>query len=727
MQRGKIHRVFVTGMGQCSSLGTGVEEFWRSLINQESGIRTLRMKGIRGLGATLTTICQGDDRDRLKTAIHNAICEAIEDAKFTQLRDLTVTSGSNFGDHYRFLETGDFFHSLRVVIRELGIYGGLWGVSTACASGVNALGLAYDLIRYGEKDRVLVCSYDLITPYNYIGLNSLRAITRDTIRPFDRNRSGTLLGEAVAVLILESASCALSRNVRIYVEVLGYGISNDAYHSTAPEPTGRGIQTAMRQALQDAGLSASSIDHLNAHGTGTIHNDRIETLSVHKIFGRKAKNLPVTSIKPAVGHTMGAAGTIESIATILSIRDGIIPPILNFQEYDPDCDLNYIFNKPIHISMNRAMCNSYGLWGCNASIILGRADRLDTQCRNTEKGNTESRIIITGLGPVSSLGIGTREFIKLLQNGGREAKRRQKERFIDIKGFNVHDHLKLKTQCLDRATGMALVAAALAIDDAGWNGDDYDPERLGIIIGTAYGNMSVLERYRRLKRASPLQFLHSFINTTGGLTSKVLQLQGVHSVLCSGPLAGLQSVWYATKLLISNKADRIVAGGTDSLSSIYSSCYRSAPWLKEFASESAGMIAIERKGDHGKPFYAEILGIGICSAGETSPSLFEQALQAAIDGSGINESSLDMIIPATAQDSRYGDIERTALIHMGIEEKQWFGLADVTGDVGAAYGGLSIILASLILNKRSDIRYIAINGLHDHQCISIILKGAEGV
>lgn len=382
-------RVFITGLGQCSSLGAGVERFWTDLISRKSGMRLLNMDNPHGegFGAPLTTPDELDGQGRLDWALQYAIEEAIRDASLEhgqRNRDITVIAASNFGDHFEMLDHGDFLKPVRTILARLGLQGEFWGISTACASGGGALGLAADLIRCEGAGKVLVCAFDIISSYNYQGLAKLRALSEDVIRPFDRNRGGTLLGEAAAALVLESESSAYSRGTVAYCELTGYGISNDGYHFTAPEPSGIGIRTAMEQALEESQMKADTVDHLNAHGTGTVHNDQIESGAVQKLFGDAAGSIPTTSIKASVGHTMGTAGALESIATVLSLRDGIVPPTLNYRERDPACDLDYVVQDPRRVAMTTAMCNSYGLWGCNASVIFSR--RTDGRITLRESG-----------------------------------------------------------------------------------------------------------------------------------------------------------------------------------------------------------------------------------------------------------------------------------------------------------------------------------------------------
>lgn len=701
-------RVFITGLGQCSSLGTGVKTFWQNLIKGNSGLKPLKTDYADENRLAGMFPLQGEEvkEKTLMNAISLAIKEAMEDALlFDSDKEIAVAGGSNFGQHYQFIEEQNFFALLRKVIAQDGITGEFWGLSTACASGVNIVGLASDLIRYAKLKKVLVCGYDMITAYNYLGLDSLRAITKDTIRPFDKNRRGTLLGEGVGALILEAESSAQSRNITPYAEVIGYGISNDAYHFTAPEKTGLGIQKAMQQAIKESGISSpDKIDHLNAHGTGTIYNDLIETKAIHSVFGNWATKMPVTSIKGAIGHTMGAAGAIECIATVLSLYEGIIPPTLNFIETDPECNLDYVFNTARAHSMKTAMCNSYGLWGCNASVIFRT---IDNDSEEKSGLREEQPIAIVGLGPVSPLGIGITPFMASIANKMSAPL----TNYIGIENFNVHDYIKLKTQCLDNTSGMALLAAKLAVENADWNEESIHDA--GLILGTTLGNMTALKSYRDSNNISPLRFVHTFINTPGGLTSQVLKLQGVHSMICSGPLAGAQAIEYAFYLLKSNKSDRILCGGIDSFEPLRDLLLP----RYTFFSEGAGIIALEKIEPATVKKYVQLAAIGK-STRTSESNLFKSAIQSAIAELNMTPSDIDMVVLS----SHNGNTEKTALQELDIPNNKWFDLFSLTGEVGAAFGGLAFILAADLLFNSFSLQCILVNNYHLDQCISMLLR-----
>jgi len=245
-------------------------------------------------------------------------------------------------------------------------------LSLSCASGVAAIGEGMELIRSGKVQAAIVGGFDELSFYAYTGLSALRAITPDIIRPFDRNRKGTLFSEGAGALVLETEESARRRGAVIYAEAAGCAMNNDAYHMTAPDKSGRGIISVMRKALADSGVNTDEVDHVNAHGTGTQFNDKTETTAIKEIFGERAYRIPVNSMKSMIGHTMGASGALEAIGTILTLRDGIIPPTINLETPDPECDLDYVPGEAREMAVNTALCNSYGFGGTNAAAVFRR-------------------------------------------------------------------------------------------------------------------------------------------------------------------------------------------------------------------------------------------------------------------------------------------------------------------------------------------------------------------
>ncbi|MEP6821224.1 MAG: beta-ketoacyl-[acyl-carrier-protein] synthase family protein [Chthoniobacterales bacterium] len=248
----------------------------------------------------------------------------------------------------------------------LGISAPCQVIANACASGTNAIGHAFDCIRSGRYQRILTGGYDAISELVFVGFDSLQAATPEKCRPFDRARTGMVLGEGAAFLALENYESAEARGAEILGEVIGYGISTDNHHLTQPNPSGSGARQAMQKALESAGLCASEIDYINAHGTATPFNDAAEGKAITELFGQ----VPVSSTKGMMGHSLGAAGAIEGVISLLALREQILPPNINFRQTDESLDLNIVGNESRSAKIRTVLSNSFGFGGTNASIIL---------------------------------------------------------------------------------------------------------------------------------------------------------------------------------------------------------------------------------------------------------------------------------------------------------------------------------------------------------------------
>jgi 3-oxoacyl-[acyl-carrier-protein] synthase II len=247
-------------------------------------------------------------------------------------------------------------------------------IPTACAAGNYAIGYGFDVIRTGRADSILAGGADPFSRITYMGFARLGAIAPDRCQPFDKNRQGMIPGEGAAILVLEALDAARARGARIYAEVLGYGVSCDSHHMTAAHPQGDGAMRAMAAAMRDSGVSLLDIDYISAHGTGTPTNDRVESLAVRRLFGEQADKIPMSSIKSMIGHTMGAASAIEAAACALAIDTGIVPPTMNYEVPDPECDLDYVPNQARRIDPRVVLNNAYAFGGNNASLCMARCE-----------------------------------------------------------------------------------------------------------------------------------------------------------------------------------------------------------------------------------------------------------------------------------------------------------------------------------------------------------------
>lgn len=254
------------------------------------------------------------------------------------------------------------------IMEEYGINGFAMTYSDACASGANAIGYAFHSIRDGLTDVAIAGGYDPMCEFTFAGFNSLQAVTPTLCRPFDERRDGLVLGEGAAVLIMEESGSAIRRGARILGEVVGFGASSDAHHSTRPDPDAKGAVSAIRAALDDASVLAADIDYINAHGTATPYNDHMEAKAIGAVFG--GRPVPVSSIKPMIGHLLGAAGAVEAVVSLMAINEGFIPQNINCENIDPACPISVVREPAPSASVKRVLSNSFGFGGANASLVL---------------------------------------------------------------------------------------------------------------------------------------------------------------------------------------------------------------------------------------------------------------------------------------------------------------------------------------------------------------------
>ncbi|TEB05514.1 3-oxoacyl-(acyl-carrier-protein) synthase 2 [Pelotomaculum schinkii] len=405
-------RVVVTGLGIISPVGTGLEQFWTSLTGGVSGIRRIT----RFDAANFSTQIAGEvidfdpaehmDKkearrmDRFTQFAVAASGMAIEDANLdleTEDRDrIGVILGSGIGgietleNQARVLaEKGPSRVSpifVPMIISNMGagqvaISYGLRGPNitsvSACASSSNAIGDAFKMLQWGYADVMVTGGMEApITPLAMAGFCTMKAMSsrneepEKASSPFDARRDGFVAGEGAAILILESLEHALKRGARIYAEIVGYGSSCDAYHMVAPDPEGNGAVNSMKAALKDAGAALESVDYINAHATSTPLGDKAETLAIKKLFGEHAPNIAVSSTKSMTGHLLGAAGGLEAMACVLAIQRGVIPPTINYEQPDPDCDLDFVPNVARKAKVRFALSNSFGFGGHNATLAF---------------------------------------------------------------------------------------------------------------------------------------------------------------------------------------------------------------------------------------------------------------------------------------------------------------------------------------------------------------------
>ena len=398
-----MRRVFVTGTGSVNALGRGVPAFLAGLREGRSGIGEMRLFSTEGFRTHRAAVApeipppasmERSAARRLSRSDRMALAAALEAWGAAGFREAppdagrvgvfvgATTGGMLEAESLASEKPPSPFAALATPVSipadRIGIALGLGGarltVATACSSSVSSIGLAADHVREGQAEVVLAGGVDAHCRMTFAGFNALQAIDPDVCRPFDRRRAGLSLGEGAAFLVLESEEHARRQGARALVEIAGFGMSADAHHMTAPDPEGRGAVLAMQRSLADAGIAAGAVGYVNAHGTGTPANDPVETRAIRTVFGAHADRLAVSSTKSQVGHCLGAAGAIEALATLLAITHGFLPPTLNLEEADPECDLDYVPGKARLASLEVALTNSYGFGGNNASLVLRRSE-----------------------------------------------------------------------------------------------------------------------------------------------------------------------------------------------------------------------------------------------------------------------------------------------------------------------------------------------------------------
>jgi 3-oxoacyl-[acyl-carrier-protein] synthase II len=406
------HRVVVTGLGVVTPIGVGLEEFWEGLKEGRNGISRITHFDPSDFRSQMAAEVKnfnpeewidGKSAERMDRFVHFGMASsamAIKDAGLNSFafdgNRAGVIIGSGIGGantiengYFQLQERGPkslgpFFVS-KVLINmaacmvsiTYGLKGPLSAPSVACSTGANAIGDAFRILQRGDADIMLAGGSEAcVSPLPFAGFCATRSMSsrndcmEKASRPFDKNRDGFVMGEGAGIVVLERLEHALNRSARIYAELVGYGNTADAFHFTAPEPGGDGMVRVMREALRDAGIDPGEVGYINAHGTSTVLNDKIESAAVIKVFGDHWRHLKISSIKSMIGHLLAAAGAVEFVATVMSVYTGKLPPTINYEEPDPECPLDYVTKGVESIDLKVAMSNSFGFGGGNVCLIV---------------------------------------------------------------------------------------------------------------------------------------------------------------------------------------------------------------------------------------------------------------------------------------------------------------------------------------------------------------------
>jgi len=409
------HKVVVTGMGLVTCLGTGLETNWEALVAGRSGIGPITAFDTTGFRTLIAGEVRGDfdpegrvhkkavrRLERHQTFCMVAAAEAMQQSGLDSDVDDPYRCGSVVGSGMggleaittgqgRFLETGPRTRAPLVITQaainlapgllsiKYGFKGPNFGVANACSSGASAIGEACRVVRDGSADVMLTGGAEaVITGLSVAAFASIRALStsndkpEQASRPFDLHRDGFVLSEGAGILVVESEEHARARGAEILAEIAGYGATGDGFHVVMPDPKGEGAYRSMKHAVENAGIHPEQIDYINAHGTATYHNDRMETIAIKKLLGKATRNVAISSTKSMTGHLIGAAGAVEAVFCIQALQNGVVPPTINLDTPDPECDLDYTPNRAVQRDMEYVLSNSFAFGGQNASLVLKR-------------------------------------------------------------------------------------------------------------------------------------------------------------------------------------------------------------------------------------------------------------------------------------------------------------------------------------------------------------------
>ena len=694
----RLHAVAVCGMGAETPYGHGVSCYWQGILEKRDAISAMDLFDLQGLACTHAGVIRTPPRLPptltapqprsicfAAAAGWEALCQAGIESSPECLSETALVIASNFG----MLDSGERAlmppgspeessaaardippgHAAETLADALRLGGMRLSLSLSCASGAAAVAKAADLIAFGIVRRALVIGFDAHSRFSWSGLCALRTMTKERIRPFDLHRSGTIFSEGAAAVLLASDTDSRTRGLTPLAWISGWATGNNGHHLTAPAPRGAGSGQVMRDAIRAAGLPLEAIDHINAHGTGTRANDSTEAQAIADLFGARFDQIPVTSVKGAAGHLLGAAGTAELIASVLTLRQGIVPPIANLEQPDPDCPLRLV-REPLTGDYRAVLTNSAGFGGCNAALVVTAAPH--------PAGEPEPcPVIISGAGILSALGIGREEVSAAWAEGesacfplARLPWAGEPPETGEVPDFDLAEFGVTPKPYLDAASRYLLAACGEALASGALNREQTARCRAGISIGSAWGCTETAQRFfadyvrKGPRLVKPMLFPHTYANTAISLAAMEWSLRGNHANLTSSHTASAWALVDALLSLRKGETDLMLAAGCEALS-----YPRLTQTGDRVPGEGAAALLLEREGARPLRRLAAIAGIGISAAPE-------QALAHALHEAGLREEQLSECFvegnteleilartPKIRASALFGDTEGAAFAH----------------------------------------------------------------
>lgn len=649
--------VVVTGMGAVTPYGCGVEALWQGLLDGRSAISEMDLFDLGGMSCTHAGVVRGYEvpvdgsgLTRGSGFAAGAVMEALEQAGVAGgLRGGTgLIAASNFGEFDKgelaLIPEGDERHDVsaaaycahgKAAERLAGCFelgGVVLALSLSCASGASAAATAATMLRQGVVRRMVVVGYDALSLFSWSGLCSLRTMTRGRVAPFDRERSGTIFSEGAAALVLERRDEAEGRGAEVLAEFSGWASGNNGHHMTAPAPRGAGSADVMRRALESAGVGVREVDHINAHGTATKPNDLTESQAINDVFGGRAGEIPVTSVKGLLGHMLGGAGIVELVVAVLSLQRGVIPPTGNLEQQDPECELDVV-REVRELELGCVVSNSAGFGGCNAAVVLRATGRLTGSDSDTAVTAELQRVVISGVGAISPLGLDLDEIVMAVAEGEPCAGEAPEPELAEC-GVAPKPYL-------DRASKLFMAACGMAIEQGGLGDGGCGELHAGILCGTTWGCLGTAEMFfadcinKGPRLVKPFLFPHAYPNTAISLAAMEWSLKGEHENVVGGESASGVALALAHKLVKGGRAQVLLAGGCDALSATRE---RGRSGGGELA-EGAAVLVVESEAsarERGAEVQGYLLGSGMAVE-------VEQAVELALQEAGLSGGEIGRV------------------------------------------------------------------------------------
>lgn len=709
-------RCVITGLGIVCPVGNNVEESWDNIQKGKSGIAEVTSVNTEGCYASLGGEVKCKDLpapqfDRSVRLCIKAAEEAIADAGLQKTAgEAGIIVGSCIGgavsiDEYLTSQKEGKEDDSRIsnmaassIANNAASYLGLNGITAnivnACAAGTMSIAYACDLIRSGNGNVFLAGGTDPFSSLAFAGFHALQALSVESCSPLNHSK-GITLGEGSGILIVEEYEHAVARGAKIYCEVAGYGVNSDAYHITAPDPTGQGQMDVIRRALKSADAVPGEIAYINAHGTGTAKNDEAEFLSLHTIFD--GTDVSVSSTKSMTGHCLGAAGAVEAVFTVKAVSEDILPPTIGYSEEDKTVlaekagELDFVANESRRKAIPMAMSNSFAFGGTNASIIFAKGE-------HPIEDVPKERIFITGFGQVLSEAAAEAEGVAGVN--------------LEMKDFTERGVKLGVFRKLDKFSQLQLISGIDALSSAGITVTEENERRIGTIIGTSAGPVTEVSNFQKnicekgATAGSAFTFPNTVYNAAGGHFSIFTKTKGYCATIANGTQAGIQSICYACDVLEKENEDIMLASGTDEGSDMVTFFYKHSHINgNRILGEGSSTICLETETSAQKRQahkYAEIAGYACTHsagrAGYTEADAMTEAITGALTMAGMEAGQMEAVYAVTSNQAAKETEE--AVLASIFADKPIFDVREQTGDCRAASANVQVIEAAKGIDEK---------------------------